>query len=134
MRLRATIENLYKEREQRNAAVYRQGIETMVRAFRPVFDDLERALEHFPETAPLSFQKGLEAVRDAFVAALQKMGIARIACEGATYDPKFHESIGEEERKEGQEPFVIVHEATSGWMWEDGKEVIVPAKVKIVKE
>jgi molecular chaperone GrpE len=59
-----------------------------------VGDDLGRAIEaahkmdHNPDVV-----KGIELVRQSFGARLEKLGVSRIAAQGETFDPKWHDAV-----------------------------------------
>src|SRR3989344_3176435 len=131
--LQAALQNQEKELWVRQQEAFRGGDERSVQELRIIFDDFERCLANIPPDVPETYHEGLRVLKDVFVDAFKKLGVVRIPTVGRSYDPKFHEGVAHQDPEEGQEPFSIIDEVASGWMWQDNEDVIVPAKVKIIK-
>jgi molecular chaperone GrpE (heat shock protein) len=125
-RLAADLENLRKEIVAERGRAERAALEAMVRALAPALDSFAIALRELSPSAPEGIVKGLRKVYDQFVQAFAIFGIVPIP-HAASYDPKFHEAV---ERVPG-EAYAIIEEVSGGWMWQEGEQVIVPARVKV---
>lgn len=97
-----------------------------------VVDNLDRAIEAAEKSAAASdhvLLQGVEMVRQQFLAKLDGLGIRRIACDGAAFDPQRHEAVttvpASSPSDEGRIAGVIRHGYTIG------DEVLRPALVAV---
>jgi len=103
LRLMAEYDNFRKRSRAERDALYADIKADTVAKFLPVFDNLERALKQ--ETADEAYRKGVEMIMNQFNATLEKLGAAKMECEGQKFDPELHnavmhvedESLGENE-------------------------------------
>lgn len=124
--LAADFENFRKDAVRGMEEAERFGIGTFVRTLAPALDSFALALENAEGKIETQYMKGFRKVYEQFVGALESNGIVKIPVKGS-YDPKFHEAV---EQVAG-EAYAIIGVVSDGWMWKDGGQVIVPAKVKV---
>jgi len=86
----------YKRRvEQERSEYARSANGSLILAFLPVLDDLERALANVPaDQAQSSWVEGARLVERKFRATLERQGVTPIAAVGETFDPEVHEAVG----------------------------------------
>ena len=90
LRLQAEMDN-YRKRQQRLAQDQIEAErQRLLRAFLPVVDDLERALQ---APAGDGLRQGVELTRRAALQLLQKEGVEPILAEGQPFDPNWHEAV-----------------------------------------
>jgi len=91
-RLQADFENTRK-RSAREQQEYRDyALADTLRSLLPVLDSLDRALRAAEED-PQQLRLGFELIRKQLQDALSKLGLARIAAQGESFDPRQHEAI-----------------------------------------
>jgi molecular chaperone GrpE len=131
IRERADLDNLRKRsaRERQDAARY--GTEGLLRDLLPVVDDLDRAMaaaQGGGNGKPLV--EGVELVRKAFIDALQRHGVERLAAQGERFDPAHHEAVAFIE-SDSHEPHHVVEEHRAGYRLHD--RLLRPAMVTVSK-
>jgi molecular chaperone GrpE len=86
----------YKRRvEQERSEFARSANGSLILAFLPVLDDLERALANVPaDQAQSSWVEGARLVERKFRATLERQGVTPIAAVGEAFDPEVHEAVG----------------------------------------
>jgi molecular chaperone GrpE len=132
-RTQADFEN-YRKRAAREAALAKErGATKLALELLPAVDNLERALEHAPESDPAhpddgAFVSGIKHVHSDVVAALQRAGIERYSPEGEQFDPTLHEAVAQQP-VEGYEPGTVVEVFQRGYRI--GDSVVRPARVVV---
>jgi molecular chaperone GrpE len=117
----------YKKRVERDRASDQAAMKAdLIKKVLPVLDDLERALQNREEDDPWS--NGIELIRRKFEAILESEGVKRIECEGALFDPNFHEAVSQES-VDAAESGRVVGVMQPGYML--GDRVIRPAQVRV---
>ena len=51
----------------------------------------------------------------AFVAMLERHGVARVEAQGAAFDPELHQAMAEQPAPEGVEPGTVIQAWTPAW-------------------
>ena len=94
LRTAADYDNYRKRTRRAEDDAERRGRERTLKDLLPVFDNLERAVQH-AENAPdaQAVTSGLRMVLKQFVDTLEKTGIKRVATVGLPFDPTRHEAI-----------------------------------------
>jgi molecular chaperone GrpE len=94
LRTAADFDNFRKRARRSEDDASRRAREQLLKELLPVFDNLERAVQH-AEGAPdvQSVASGLKMVLKQFVDTLEKSGIKRIVAVGQPFDPTRHEAI-----------------------------------------
>ncbi len=126
-RARADFAN-YQQRVTREMEEQKKyAIATFVRDLLTVVDDLERAIEA-AECAPQAgaIAEGVRLVYRQLQNVFERYGIRPIVPDGETFDPKYHEAVGEEERTD-MPSGKVVRTLQKGYLLHD--RLIRPAKV-----
>lgn len=124
--LAADFENFRKDAARGMEEAERFGVRAFVLALAPALDSFTLALRSAEGKVEKQYVIGFQKVYEQLVGVFASAGVVKTPIEGS-YDPKFHEAV---ERVAG-EAYAIVEVVSDGWMWEDGGQVIVPAKVKV---
>ena len=96
-RARADYMNLQRRIDAQRAAIRSEVAQRFALDMIAVLDDLDRALEHASEIREAEgLVKGIMLVRQNFLAALARHGIAPIEAVGAVFDPNLHHAIAEQ--------------------------------------
>ena len=101
MRTAAEFDNYKKrtERERIMTAEYTKA--NILKAFLPVFDNVDRAEECDPQSA--EYAKGVEMIVKQLKEIVNTLGIAEIGAVGDKFDPNMHEAVMHEENEEAEE-------------------------------
>jgi molecular chaperone GrpE len=131
LRTAADFDNFRKRARRSEDEALRRGREQMLKDLLPVFDNLERAVQHAegsPEAKAVA--SGLRMVLKQFVDTLDKAGIKRIAAVGQAFDPTHHEAIQHLESAE-HPAGVVMAEVQPGYLM--GDNLIRAAMVVVSK-
>ena len=131
LRTAADFENFRKRARREQDDAERRGREGMVKDFLPVFDNLERAIQH-AEVAPdvKAVVDGLRMVAKQFVDTLERVGITRVISLGQPFDPMRHEAVQNLESNDVPAG-VVLAEVQPGYRM--GPRLIRPASVVVSK-
>ncbi|MEK6704690.1 MAG: nucleotide exchange factor GrpE [Bdellovibrionota bacterium] len=97
--LYAEFDNFKKRTAKERAELIKFGWEALARDLLLVADNLERALNHLPDSINNNLSQGLEMVLVQIRSVLEKHGIQPIETIGKMFDPNYHEAVGQEESK-----------------------------------
>jgi molecular chaperone GrpE len=119
LRTAADFDNYRKRSRRAEDDAQKRGREQMLKDLLPVFDNLERAVQH-AEAAPdaEAVVAGLRMVLKQFSDTLEKASIKRIATVGLPFDPTRHEAISQVASAE-HSPGVVVAEVQPGYTMGD---------------
>lgn len=125
-RIKATLENLRKEKDEEINATYDYANQKMVEHLIDVLDDMERLMKNFKNKESLEFE-ALKLTYSKFKNILVSEGLKEIKASGK-FDPFDHEAI---ERVESVElpDWEIVEVVQPGYKFRS--RIIRPAKVKV---
>ena len=130
-RAQAEFSNYKKRQDSERSQVMSLASAGLLRRLLPVVDDLERAIETFPDSAELStWFEGLLLVKHKLDSVLEAEGVRPIEAEGQMFDPLYHEAVTHEEL-EGYEEGQIIAVVQAGHML--GDRVLRPALVRVAK-
>jgi molecular chaperone GrpE len=131
LRTAADFDNFRKRTRRAEDDATRRGREQMLKDLLPVFDNLERAIQH-AESAPdvASLAAGLRMVLKQLVDTLEKVGVKRITAVGQPFDPSRHEAIQQLESAEHAAGMVMA-EVQPGYMM--GDTLVRPTMVVVSK-
>jgi molecular chaperone GrpE len=119
LRTAADYDNFRKRTRRELEEARRNGREDLLRAFLPVFDNLERAIQSALRSTDLkAMADGLSMVQRQFVDALGREGITRVSTVGRSFDPSVHEAIQQVATDE-HEPGTVIAEVQPGYMQGD---------------
>lgn len=128
-RLQAEFENTRK-RSDRERQEYRDyALADTLRSLLPVLDSLDRAL-HTAEGDPQQLRLGFELIQKQLQDALSKIGLAPIAAQGESFDPRQHEAV---EMVEGDDSTGdrVIEELQRGYRLRD--RLLRPAMVRVAR-
>lgn len=124
-RLRADLLN-YQDRVRREKQSWtRQALDEFFRDFIPAMDTFTWARFEEP-----TLMENLRLMEREFMRVLAKQDVVPIDTQGKTFDPRFHEAVGYEERDTGVEG-AIIEEVRRGWVIQG--HVLRPSNVRIVR-
>jgi molecular chaperone GrpE len=130
-RERADSTNLRRRTEEEKSKLSDFYKASVVRAFLPTLDNLERALKHAPkDLKDHDYVKGVQGVVKQLQKTLSELGVEKIKTENEPFDPKYHEAVGMEEGDGDVE--VVAEELQAGYIL--GDEVVRHAFVKVKME
>lgn len=129
-RIQADFDNYRKRNISMRADALEEGKCDAVKAFLPVMDNLERALE----TERLngtegSLMEGLELVLKQMGKMLEDLGVEEIEAMGADFDPECHNAVMQVPAEEGQKKGTVAAVFAKGYRI--GKKVIRYAMVQV---
>ncbi len=102
-RAEADFDNFKKRVEQERAESARFGNMTLILNTLPVLDDLDRAFKSVPDKlAQLTWTDGIRLIHRKLQATLEAQGVTEIKATGETFDPSFHEAVGQAKGEEGK--------------------------------
>lgn len=89
--LRAEYDNFRRRSVKEKAEAYSNAKADAAKAFLPVFDNLERALQQGTEDE--AFLKGVEMTMNQLKQVLESLDIKPIECVGQPFDPNLHNAV-----------------------------------------
>ncbi|MGG5886628.1 nucleotide exchange factor GrpE [Falsiroseomonas sp. HC035] len=121
LRAEADMQNLRSrtKREAEDARLY--AVQKFARDVVETAENLRRGLDSLPppaEDEPELLGKlrgGFESVERAFVAMLERHGVARVEAQGQPFDPELHQAMAEQPAPEGTEPGTVIQAWTPAW-------------------
>ena len=109
------LEAFRRRSERERLDLKKYAAEKVLKEFLVVFDNLRRALEHSGDDRNGPLGEGVEMTLGQFQSALRRCGVEEVAsAPGTTFDPQWHEAVGQEfsdEVAEGQ----ILHSMLTGF-------------------
>jgi molecular chaperone GrpE len=131
LRTAADFDNFRKRSRRSEDDAQRRGREQMLKDLLPVFDNLERAVQHAETSQEAQgVVAGVKMVLKLFLDTLERVGIKRIPTVGQAFDPTKHEAIQQMESKDHPAGMVIA-EVQPGYMI--GDTLVREAKVVVSK-
>lgn len=132
LRACADLENYKKRVEKEKAEMLSYGNAQLIEAILPVFDNLDRAIEHANNEAGLEkLRQGVKLTVGQFFAELKKFGLEEIKSVGQKFDPAAHHAISHEECGTVL-PGMVVREFQKGFFLKG--RLLRPAMVCVSKE
>jgi len=129
LRTAAEFDN-YRKRAQKEKEDGRKfAVESLLKDFLPVADNLERALDHAEEHDLRQVIDGVRLVQKMLADALGKHGIVGFSAVGQPFDPNVHEALMQEEsdRPAG----TVISEMARGYKLHD--RLVRPAAVVVAR-
>ncbi|MCI8415050.1 MAG: nucleotide exchange factor GrpE [Ruminiclostridium sp.] len=126
LRLLAEYDNYRKRSQKEKDNAWTTAKADTVKAFLPVYDNLERALKQ--ETADEAYAKGVQMTMTQLKSVLEKLGIQEIPALGETFDPAVHDAVMHvDDESAGENTIVEVFQAG----FQLGDKIIRHAMVKV---
>ncbi len=91
LRLVAEYDNFRKRTAKEKESIYPEAKVSVVSAFLPVLDNMERALSASKEEDPL--YEGVKMIMRQFEETLKNCGVEEIKAVGEKFDPNFHNAV-----------------------------------------
>ncbi len=127
----AEFENYKRRTEKDQLNLIEYAAESVLLKIIPVYDDLNRSLEHIAETDNVeSIKEGLKMVAEKFRKTLEEIGVKKIETKDKQFDYNYHEALMQQ-NVEGVPPHTVISEIEPGYIYKD--KVLKHAKV-IVSE
>lgn len=128
-RCQADFENYRRQTELKIPEAALRGRENVIIEVLPVLDNFNLATAHVPEDEKeAGWVVGIMHIKRQLEELLRQQGVSEILAEGSSFDPTYHESVGEIKGDKSQKGR-IAEVVQRGYMM--GDRVIRPAKVKI---
>jgi len=121
LRAEAEMQNLRSraKREAEDARLY--AVQKFARDVVETAENLRRGLDSLPPAAEgepellVKLRGGFEGVERAFVAMLERHGVARQDATGKAFDPELHQAMAEQPAPEGVAPGTVIQAWTPAW-------------------
>ena len=132
LRSMAELENFKKRKNNEVDSFKKFAKEDAVREFLPILDNFSIACEHASKEEQNQTEtiKGFVMISKQIESVLEKLDVKVIEAENQSFDPNFHQAIGQE-KKEDVQSNVVIKEVQKGFLLHD--RVLRPAMV-IVSE
>jgi len=132
--LAAEMENLRKRSERERTNLVKYGNEKILTGLLSVVDNFDlslSALDGEQDEKVKNILVGVEMVKTQLLDILKQNGLTPIETEGKTFNPNFHEALGQRE-EEGKKENEIIEEFQKGYSLND--RVLRASKVIIAKK
>lgn len=112
IRLLADFDNYRKRMAREQEESRKFANESLLKAFLPILDNLERALFHFgkvPSSSPelKALAEGVKLTEKQFLELLEKHHVTRVPASGSVFDPNVHEAMGFSPAEEHEEGAIV---------------------------
>jgi molecular chaperone GrpE len=97
LRTAAEFDNFRKRMQKEKDDLRKFAVESLLKDFLPVADNLERALDHAEEHDLRQVVEGVRLVQKMLGDALGKHGIVAFSAVGQPFDPNLHEALMQQE-------------------------------------
>jgi molecular chaperone GrpE len=94
--LYADFDNYKKRVSREREELIKYGFEKAARDVLQVADNLQRAVDHIPESTDKNLRAGIQMVLDQLNQTLQRHGVETVAATGQPFDPNVHEAVGQQ--------------------------------------
>jgi len=132
LRVVAELDNVRKRSSREIVQSRKFAQADVLRAFLEIQDNFERALQSDPgqedTEATTSFREGVELINQKLRALLKDKGVEPMEVLTKTFDPTYHEAVGQLPR-EGVESGIVIEVVQPGYHY--GDMVLRPARVII---
>ncbi|RJP71000.1 MAG: nucleotide exchange factor GrpE [Ignavibacteriales bacterium] len=119
VRKMAEFENYKRRTENDQVNLLTYAAESFIVKILPVYDDLERSLQHIDDEKNIdAVKEGLKMVFNKFGKILDEQGVKKIEAKGKPFDHNFHEALMQQ-KVEGVEPHTVLEEVEPGYMYKD---------------
>ena len=105
LRLMAEYDNYRKRTAREKESYYTLSKSETVKAFLPVYDNLERAVNN--PTSDEAYKKGIELILQQIKEVFGALGVTEIEAEGVSFDPEKHNAVMHIEDEKYEENSVV---------------------------
>jgi len=127
----AEFENYKRRTENEQLDLIKYGAESFILKILPIYDDLQRSVQHLEESNLDSIKDGLKLVLNKFTKTFEEQGIKKIDAKGKEFDVDFHDALLQQPSADVP-PDTVLEEVEPGYTFKD--KVIKHAKVIVSKE
>jgi len=131
LRKAAEFENYKRRTENDQLNLLKYSAESFILKILPVYDDLNRSVNHLDESNDKSIKEGLQLVFDKFTKILDEQGVQKIDAKGKEFDVDYHEALMQQPSKDFPSN-TILEEVEAGYTYKD--KVIRHSKVIVSQE
>ena len=131
VRATAEVENIRRRAERDVSNAHRYGANELLKAFLPVLDSLDQALQLAEQDQNVNMHEGLELTMKLFLGVMEKAGVSRLYPLGELFDPQQQEAMSAQDSAE-HTPNTVIHVLQPGYILHD--RVIRPARVIVSKQ
>ncbi|MCK5826703.1 MAG: nucleotide exchange factor GrpE [Desulfuromusa sp.] len=132
LRALADMENLRKRTQRDKEDLAKYANENILREILPVIDNLERAVEHAEQAeSDEGLFEGVQMTLTQFGQLLNKFGVETVDAMGQTFDPAYHQAMGQME-SENYPVNTVVQQMQKGYQL--NKRLLRPAFVMLAKK
>jgi molecular chaperone GrpE len=129
LRTAAEFDNFKKRALKEKDDVRKFGVESLLKDFLPVSDNLDRALDHAEQHDPKQVIEGVRLVQKMLEGALSKHGVIGFSALGQMFDPAQHEALMQAESD--QPPGTVIQEMARGYRL--AERLVRPAAVVVAR-
>jgi len=129
LRTAAEFDNFRKRVQKEKDDLRKFAVESLLKDFLPVADNLERALDHAEEHDLRQVIEGVRLVQKMLADSLGKHGIVAFSAVGQPFDPNVHEALMQEDSD--KPPGTVVSEMARGYKLHD--RLVRPAAVVVAR-
>jgi molecular chaperone GrpE len=129
LRTAAEFDNFKKRALKEKDDVRKFGVESLLKDFLPVSDNLDRALDHAEQHDPKQVIEGVRLVQKMLEGALSKHGVIGFSALGQMFDPAQHEALMQAESD--QPPGTVIQEMARGYKL--AERLVRPAAVVVAR-
>jgi molecular chaperone GrpE len=136
LRLLAENENLRKNHQQEKEDILKYGSFSFAQEILNLTDNLDRAFQIFKHDEKFKTDEfknilsGIEMIEKDLISSLEKNSIKYIDCLNKTFDPNFHQAVGEKESE--KESGIVIEEVQKGYTLHD--RLLRPSMVLVSKK
>ena len=129
LRTAAEFDNFKKRAAKEKDDVRKYGVESLLKDFLPVSDNLDRALDHAEQHDPKQVIEGVRLVQKMLESAFSKHGVIGFSALGQMFDPAQHEALMQADSDEP--PGTVVQEMARGYKL--AERLVRPAAVVVAR-
>lgn len=126
LRKAAEFENYKRRTENDQLNLIKYAAESFILKILPIYDDLQRSVDHLDESNMDSLKEGLKLVLDKFSKTLDEQGVKKLESKGKEFDVEYHEALMQQPSNKVPANTVL-EEVEAGYQYKD--KVIRHAKV-----
>ncbi len=125
--LYAEFDNYKKRVAREREELLKYGFEKAARDVIQVADNLQRAVDHIPESTDKNLRAGIQMVLDQLNQTLQRHGVEAVSASGKPFDPNVHEAVGQQASE--SPAGIVIQEHQKGYVLHG--RLLRPARVVI---